>query len=77
MDVQPLESDVSAIAVNHTTFKVSLTALELQFMVFQMRLSIDACNKATDDPLNDPHIQGLNRIWTKFRNAMIIGNPRI
>ena len=66
---QPLISDLDADAANATTFKVSMTELELQFMIFQMEASIDACNKATDDPLNNPHIQGLCRIWTKFRKA--------
>ena len=74
---QPLISDKEAREANASTFKVSMTEFELQFMVFQMEASIDACNKASDDPLNHPHIQGLNRILTKFRNAMVIGNPRI
>lgn len=73
---QPLLSDMDALKANSTTFKVSLTALELQFMEFQMDTSIRACNKACDDPLNNPHIQGLIRIWTKFRNAMVIGKPK-
>ena len=74
---QPLISDSDALVANSTTFKVSLTALELQFMDFQMDASIRACNRACDDPLNNAHIQGLKRIWAKFQNAMVIGNPRI
>lgn len=66
---QALISDVEAKVSGASTFKVSMTELELQFMVFQMEASIDACNRASDDPLNNPHIQGLNRILTKFRNA--------
>ena len=67
--VQPLISDLDANFSNASTFKVSMTELELQFMIFQMEMSIDACNKASLDPLNDVHIQGLNRILTKFRKA--------
>ena len=67
--IQPLISDLDANAANASTFKVSMTELELQFMIFQMEASIDACNKATYYPLDNPHIQGLNRILTKFRNA--------
>ena len=67
--IQPLISDEAANTENPTTFKVSLTMRELQFMIFQMEASVDACNKASNDPLNDPHIQGLCRIWTKFRKA--------
>ncbi len=74
---QPLLSDLDALEANSTTFKVSMTALELQFLDFQMDASIRACNRACDDPINNPHIQGLNRIWTKFRNATVIGKPRI
>ena len=66
---QALISDVEAKVTNASTFKVSMTALELQFMEFQMDASIRACNKACSDPINNPHIQGLNRIWTKFRKA--------
>ena len=75
--IQPLISDLDAIGANSSTFKVSMTERELQFMTFQMEASIDACNEVSEDPLNNPHIQGLNRILTKFRNAMVIGNPRI
>ncbi len=78
--VQPLISDSNAMATNPTTFKVSMTELELQFMTFQMEASIDACKKMgrqPGDPIEeDPHFQGLKRILTKFRNAMVIGNKR-
>ena len=74
---QPLLSDKEAKELNATTFKVSMTALELQFMEFQMDASIRACNRACSDPINNPHIQGLNRIWIKFRIATVIGKSRI
>jgi len=74
---QALISDVEAKVTNASTFKVSMTALELQFMVFQMEASVDACNRASDDPLNNAHIQGLNRILTKFRNAYPNWKPGI
>ena len=74
---QALISNVEAKAANASTFKVSMSALELQFMIFQMEASIDACNKACDDPINNSHIQGLNRILTKFRNAYPNWKPGI
>ena len=67
--IQPLLSDLDAKNANASTSKVSMTKLELQFMAFQMEASINACNKACDDPFNNPHIQGLNRILKKFRKA--------
>ena len=75
--IHPLISNKAAKAANSTTLKVSMTALELQFMVFQMEASVDACNRASDDPLNNAHIQGLNRILTKFRNAYPNWKPGI
>ena len=67
---QPLISDLDAKAANATTFKVSMTELELQFMIFQMEASLDACLKAAgEDIVEDGHYQGLERILTKFRKA--------
>jgi len=66
---QPLISNEDAKVTNSPTFKISMTALELQFMIFQMEASISACNRVSNDPLNNAHIQGLKRILMKFRDA--------
>ena len=65
-----LLSNTAANFANASTFKVSLTSLELEFMVIQMEASIDACKKAgITDVKSNPHFQGLERILQKLRDA--------
>jgi len=72
--VQPLLSHEAAKAANLSTFKVSLTKGELEFMIFQLEASINACKKMgrqPGDPIEEnPHFQGLERLLGKYRKAL-------
>ncbi len=69
--VQPLISNKEANSQKFLGYKISLTALELEFMVFQMEASIDACRLGgVENVEENSHFQGLERILKKFRNAL-------
>ncbi len=69
--VQPLFSHEAAKRYNNTTFKVSLTAREIDFMIFQMEASIIACRKAGGKNVEEnPHFQGLERLSRKYQKAL-------
>ena len=63
-----LKSDREANVEEQECFPVSLTLIEVEFMIIQMEASISACKKAgIHDLENHPHYQGLCRILSKFR----------
>jgi len=66
-----LHSDKEAKVRDKANYNVLLTAVEIEFLIFQMEASTGACEKSGIKNVKElPHYQGLCRILGKFRDAL-------